>query len=57
MESRLMIAWDSREEEEWEVIANGFVVYSWADESILGLDSSGDYTTLWISYNPLNFML
>ena len=41
-----MIAWDSREEEEWEVIANGFVVYSWADESILGLDSSGDYTTL-----------
>ena len=46
MESRLMIAWDSREEEEWEVIANGFGVSSWGDESILGLDSSGDYTTL-----------
>ena len=43
MESRLMIAWDSREEEEWEVIANQFGVSSWGDESILG---SGDYTTL-----------
>lgn len=46
MESRLMIAWDSREEEEWGVIANGFGVSSWGDESILGLASSGDYTTL-----------
>ena len=44
-ENRLVVARDLGEEEEWEVLANGYEVSSLADRSILELDGTDGYTT------------